>query len=182
MGRLADSKLALLLAAVQELKADFNLLRANFLNGAFTKGGLTEGTNSGTIKTANTINFAINGQLYTKAATDNIACTAAAAQAVSTYCLYLVCIDSSGTVSTVKGTEVATDTAVLPARTADTAVIGAFKIATDGTHTYTAGTTDHSAAGITATYYDLCFANSGVDANTAIAGALPSDVADLYAV
>lgn len=154
---------------IDELKADFNLLRANLFNASLTAGGLAEGTNAATIKTVNTINYVVDGQLYTKAATDNIAITATAQQAISTFCLYLVTVNAAGTVTVTKGTEVASDTAVLPARPASSAVIGAFKIATDGVTTYTGGTTDNGAAGITDTYYDLMFANSGADAATAVA-------------
>ena len=154
-----------------ELKADFNLLRLNLVNACYVSAGLAEGTNANTIQTASAITYMIGGQLYTKAATDNIAITAGAQQAISTYCLYLVTINAAGTVTTTKGTELGTDTAVLPARPASEAVIGAFKIATDGATTYTAGTTDNGAAGITDTYYNLGFANSGADAATAIAAA-----------
>lgn len=153
---------------LDELKSDLNLLRNNFLNCSLTAAGLAEGTNAATIKTVNTVNYSIGGQLYTKAATDNIAITATAQQAISTFCLYLVSIDAGGTVTVTKGTELGTDTAVLPALPASSAPIGAFKIATDGATTYTGGTTDNGAAGITDTYYDLMFVNSGADASTAV--------------
>ena len=154
-----------------ELKADFNLLRTGLLNGTHQAAGLAEGTNANTIKFANAFSFSVAGQIYLKAITDNIAMTAAAVQAISTFCMYLVTIDTAGTVTITKGTELGTDTAVLPARPANQAVVAAFKIATDGATTFTSGTTDLGAAGITDTYYDLMFANSGADAPTAIAAA-----------
>jgi hypothetical protein len=154
---------------IDELKSDLNLLRLNFLNCCLTAAGLAEGTNAATIKTVNTANYSIGGQLYTKAATDNIAITATAQQAISTFCMYLVSINAAGTVVVTKGTELGTDIAVLPALPASSAPLGAFKIATDGATTYTGGTTDNGAAGITDTYYDLMFVNSGADASTAIA-------------
>ena len=138
---------------------------------ALNAAGIAKGTTDATIKIAATdpagVHYMIDGLAYYKANTDNIAITAAAQQAASTTCLYLVCIDSAGAVTTVKGTEVATadltaGTAVLkwPTPTSGTCPIGAFKIATDSTHTYTAGTTDNSATGITATYYDLAIVPS----------------------
>jgi len=161
---------ATILTLINETKADFNLLRQNMFNCSMGACGLAEGTNANTLKTANAIDFNIAGQLYSKAATDNIAMTAAAEQAVSTYCEYLVTINASGTVKVTKGTEVATDTAVLPSRPADEAVIGSFKVVTDGSTTFTSGTTDLGAAGLTVTFKDLMFTNSGADVATAIAG------------
>ena len=126
------------------------------------KAGLTIASTASKIKTANAIDYAINGYLYSKAATDNIAMTAADEQTAGTSCLYLVCIDSSGTVSTVKGDEVsATDLAAgkpltWPQPTSnDVVAIGAVRVDTSASATFTAGTTDLSAAGITDTYYDL---------------------------
>jgi hypothetical protein len=148
-------------ALVNEIKADYNLVRANSLNVSLAAGGLAEGTNAHTIKTTSTVPFVIGGVFYSYTATDNIAITACAQQAVSTYCLYLVSINAAGTVTTTKGTAVATDTAVLPALPAASAPLGYYKIATDSSHTYTAGTTDHSAAGITATYADLMSVSGG---------------------
>jgi hypothetical protein len=107
------------------------------------------------------VDYAINGILYHKADTADIPITAAAVQADLTTCLYLVCLDSSGTLSTVKGTEVLTanltnGTAVLrwPTPVADTCPIGAVKVANSG-GTFTAGTTEFSAGTVTDTYYDL---------------------------
>lgn len=154
---------------LDEIKADFNLLRAQVLNSAGEDPDLAEGTNSATIKTTDACSYTIAGVTYEKAATDNIAITAAAEQAISTYCLYLVSINSSGTVTVTKGTATATDTAVLPALPASSAPLGYFKIATDGVTTYTAGTTDNGAAGITDTYVDLTVMDSGTSASTAIA-------------
>lgn len=130
--------------------------------------GLAEGTNANTLKTTLDANYSIAGVQYTKGVTDNIAMTALAQQAISTYCLYLVQINAAGTVSLKKGTSVATDTAVLP--TADNANIsmGAFKVQTNGSTTFTSGTTDLSAAGLTVTYYDIDTAHCGRFINQAI--------------
>ena len=118
--------------------------------------GLIEGTNANTMKTANAIDFCIDGILYTKAATDNIAMTAAVVQAVSTHCMYLVSIDKAGLVTTTKGVEAAVaDDIFLPSTPALNCVVGAFKIVTDASTTFTSGTTDLGATGITDTFFDL---------------------------
>ena len=130
------------------------------------KAGLGEATTTaGAIKVAAPngagVDFCIDGNLYHKADTDDIAVTAAAVQADLTTCLYLVCLNASGTLSTVKGdavltADLAAGTAVLewPRPAAGTCPIGAVKVATSGA-TFTAGTTDLGAAGVTDTYYDM---------------------------
>lgn len=123
-------------------------LRDIFLNRTFGMAGLAEGTNANTIKTSNAVSYSINGQLYYKAATDNIAMTACAAQADLTACYYLVTINASGTVKITKGTD---GVAALPEAPANEAILGAFKIVTSGA-TFTSGTTDLGAATVTDTY------------------------------
>lgn len=124
---------------------------------AYTTGVWAEGTNSGTIKTTATLAYSINGLMYTKAATDNIAMTAAAQQAVLTDCAYLIEIDSSGTVATVKGTAVANGgTIVVPPPSAATKCpVGYFVVSLANAATFTAGTTDLSATDVTATFFQL---------------------------
>ena len=117
---------------------------------------LAEGTAAATVKTTNAIDFCINGIAYSKAATDSIAIQAGAVQNVSTHCMYLVSIDKAGLVTTTKGVEAAVTADIfLPSTPALNCVIGAYKIVTDASTTYTAGTTDNGAAGITDTYFDL---------------------------
>ncbi len=107
--------------------------------------------------------FCIDGILYNKAdSATNVPLTAAAIQPVLTKCIYLVCINSAGTIATVKGDAVLTadltaGTKVLrwPQLPVDTAPIGAVKITLASTATFTAGTTALDAANVTATYYDL---------------------------
>lgn len=133
--------------------------------GALSSAGLAEGTNAATIKTAAPngagTDFGINGLAYHYADTDNIAVTAHSAQAADTKCLYLVQVNSSGTISTVKGTEqLTTDLTagkkvlVWPRPEANKAALGGYKVATVAV-TFTNGTTDHSAAGVTVTYYNF---------------------------
>ena len=108
------------------------------------------------------IDFCINGVLYHKADATDIALTVHGVQAALTTCIYLVCLDAAGTLSSVKGTEVLTadltaGTKVLqfPTPVADTCPIGYVKVATAAATTFTTGTTELSAVGITDTYVDL---------------------------
>lgn len=74
---------------------------------AFTAGGLAEGTNAGTIKFAAAVAYAIDGVLYSKAITDNIAMNVQGDNLVVPIGYkrqYLVCLDTSGTVKTYAGT------------------------------------------------------------------------------
>jgi len=132
-----------------------------------SKAGLAEGTNSATIKTVAPngagVDFAIDGVLYPYADTDNIAVTAATAQADLTSCLYLVCASAAASpaITVVKGTEVLTasltsgdDVLEWPEPTAGTCPIGGFKVVNSG-GTFTAGTTDLGAGTVTDTYYDF---------------------------
>lgn len=132
----------------------------------FSKAGLAEGTNAATIKTAAPngagIDFAIKGLGYHYADTDNIAVTAHPVQAALYSCLYLVQINASGTVSTVQGTaqltaDVTNGSQVLqwPQPSDNNCPIGGYKVAVASGYTFTNGTTDHSATGITVTYYDF---------------------------
>lgn len=122
-----------------------------------------EGTNSATLLTTAAVDFLIDGRLYEKAITDNIAITACAQQATLTTCLYLVTIDTAGTVTTTKGREILTadltagnDVLEWPACPSGECPIGAFRIVAASGYTYTAGTTDNGATGITDTYYEVC--------------------------
>lgn len=108
------------------------------------------------------VDFSIEGMSYHKADAATAAITAAAEQAVATTCLYLICLNSSGTVSSVKGVETLTadltnEVGVIlwPTALDGTCPIGAVRVETDSTHTFTAGTTAFSATGITDTYLNL---------------------------
>lgn len=114
---------------------------------------LAEGTNAGTIKTTNAISYSINGILYTKAATDNIAVNALPAQAAGTTRWYLIQIDSAGAI-TLKQSAVATPLA-LPDPDNDKCPIGLLKIVTANAATFTAGTTDLGATDVVDTFYDI---------------------------
>lgn len=131
----------------------------------FSKAGLAIGGTTSLAKIAAPngagVDYAINGLFYHKADGDDCIAFTDLDQADLTTCLYLVCLDSSGTVSVVQGTAVLTasltaGTAVLrwPTPTANTCPIGAIKIATNG-GAFDGGTTLLGAATITDTYYDF---------------------------
>ncbi len=135
--------------------------------GAATVGPtMLEGTNANTIKSTVATTFAIDGIIYAKAITDNIAMTALAAQAADTTCLYAICANSSGTISIVKGVEKGTASATqasesmeYPEATAGTCMISAMKIVT--TVAYTCGTTDLGTSGVTETFQNILQPPSG---------------------
>lgn len=131
----------------------------------FSKAGLAEGTNANTFKTnapnGAGIDFSIDGVAYHFADTDNLAFTAAAAQADLTTCLYLIQIDSAGTLSSIKGTEELTADLVAgkrvlhwPEPAAGKCPIGGLRVKLTGT-TFTAGSTDLGAANVIDTFFDF---------------------------
>lgn len=108
------------------------------------------------------IDFAIDGIAYHKAdAATVLPLTAATAQAADTTCIYLIQVDSGGTVSSVKGTEelnadLSAGKRVLhwPEPADNKCPIGAVKVKTVAV-TFTPGTTALDAAGLTVTYYNF---------------------------
>lgn len=133
---------------------------------ALGKAGLGEGTNAATLVQAAPngagLDYVIDGVAYHKADGDNIAMTALPVQAVSTKCLYLIQINAAGTISVKKGVEVTTADLTAeagnlqwPQPDDDNCPIGGFKIETDASITFTSGTTDLGASGITDTFYDF---------------------------
>lgn len=108
------------------------------------------------------VEFAIDGIAYHKAdVATNAPLTGGTVGLLST-CLFLVCVDSAGTLSFVKGDDVLTadltaGNAVLrwPTPPAGTCPLGAVKVATASSATFIAGTTALDAADITDTYYDF---------------------------
>jgi hypothetical protein len=134
----------------------YNIEQANSGFLSLTAAGLAEGTNSGTFKTVNTLTFTNNGVFKSKAATDNLALSAGTALAASQACLFAVWINTSGTVTTTQGPIVAAgDPCPVPGQsTANVTLVGLIKITTSSAATFTPGTTDFSASGITDDFYD----------------------------
>ena len=103
------------------------------------------------VATANTITFMIDGKMYSKVATTAIVVTGGIL-AISSFRWYVVQVDSAGTMTIVAGTD---NAAWLPALTDGCCIVGAFKVVTDSSHTFTPTSTSLVAAGITTTYFDL---------------------------
>jgi hypothetical protein len=133
---------------------------------------LATGTAGATIKTTNAISFINQWLLKVKAAADNIAIAAGTVVPISSFCKFLVCLQANGTVTFTQGNIAATaGAALLPAVPQNETPLGYFQIATNGATTYTPGTTLNSAAGITATYVDLVWPDSGTQAQAAAGSA-----------
>lgn len=148
---------------------------------ALNSGALAEGTNANTIQIATAINFVIDGQFYSKAITDNIAISYSGAtvyqaaaggiQAVNggftggvngSTRIYGIFLSTAGAVSILPGpivdsAELAAGRIALPFPTAPRGVcpIGALRIALTAGTTFTPGSTDLSASGVTDTFYNL---------------------------
>lgn len=138
--------------------------RALHGNRAFTAGGLaiTAGGAAATFKTVNTINFIINGIFYAKTAAAAGAFSTDATvyiQPVSTTGYYIVALNAAGTFKTIPGRNgnvVEGPTYGFLPDIADTLCpVGIIKVVTDSTHTFTPGTTNLDAAGLTVTYTDI---------------------------
>lgn len=131
-------------------------------NYATTVAGVAEGTNANTFRIVNATNYSIAGLGYLKAATDNLAFTAGhTALGNSQRCAFFVCLDTAGTVTTIQGDIVTPSpsgevrrAAEIPNPT-DRVVIGAILVTTGSSATFTPGSTDLSAAGVTGTYYQF---------------------------
>ncbi len=129
-------------------------LNSGFLS--LTAAGLAEGTNANTFKTTNTLTFTSNGVFKSKSATDNLAFSSGTALAASQACLFGVWIDASGNVTTSQGPIVAAgDPCPVPgAPAANRTLVGLIKVTTSSSGTFTPGSTDLSASGVTGAYYD----------------------------
>lgn len=130
---------------------DHDVLRSLIGTACHGKAGLAEGTNAATIKTATAVTYSIAGKAYSKAATDNLAFSAGhAVQADGTTRYYGVALDSSGAIVTTQGDA----GGEMPEKVSGTCLIGFIKVVCSG-GAFTPGTTDLSAAGVTATYLDV---------------------------
>ena len=134
----------------------YNIENANSGFLSLTAAGLIEGTNSATFKTVNTLTFTNNGVFKSLAATDNLTFSTGTALGNSQACLFAVWVNASGTVTTTQGPIVASnDPCPVPGQsTANVTLVGLIKVATSSSATFTPGSTDLSATGITDTFYD----------------------------
>jgi len=134
----------------------YNIAEINSGCVSLTAAGLAEGTNANTFKTVNTLTFTNNGVFKSLAATDNLTFSTGTALANSQACLFGVWVNTSGTVTTTQGPIVASgDPCPVPAQaTANTTLVGLIKVTTSSAATFTPGSTDLSASGITDVFYD----------------------------
>ena len=129
-------------------------LAASALNRSNSGGGLAASATPATVKIATPIQYTIAGVNYYVAANPWITGLSASQQAASTYCYYLISVNSAGAFTVTKGLERSTDTATLPELPASSAPVGYVKVVTGATP-FTFGTTSLAAAGLTVTYADL---------------------------
>jgi len=147
-------------------------LNSRVLGGAGTWGtagidtaGLAAGT-SGTkgIKVGSSIDYTIDGVVYSLAADNDIAIPASLGeQAEDTFCKYLVSVGTNGTAAASAGGVTITKgntvedlaDAKLPDLPEEQCAIGYFTVNTTGGYSYTAGVTSIDDANIAVTYADL---------------------------
>lgn len=134
----------------------YNLEEANGGYLSFTSAGLAEGTNANTFKTTATLTYTANGVFASKNATDNLTFSSGATVVpVSSACLFAVWINAAGTVTTTQGPIVgAAEDCPVPATVGGLTLVGLIRVVTDGSTTFTAGSTDLGASGVTDTYYN----------------------------
>lgn len=150
---------------VNELKANYTLLRNQILNQCYDSAGWSGSTT--TLIMTSPVEYSVSGIRYFKTAA-TMTMTTAAIQAQSTYCLYLLSLSTTpgADVTVTKGTAVATDTAVLPEVPTGECPVGYVKIWTESA-AFTSGTTSLGTLN-TPTYYNISVVPSGDDASAAI--------------
>lgn len=135
----------------------YNIEQMNSGYVSLTAAGVAEGTNANTYKTTNTLTYTSNGVFKSKGATDNVAFTSGIGTVPpASAALYAVWIDSAGNFSNTRGPVVAAgEPCPVPTASATgLTLVGMIKVTTDGSTTFTPGSTDLSASGITDAYMD----------------------------
>jgi len=144
--------------------------------------GFAAGTTAGTFKTNNAVNYQIAGRVYQKAATDNIAFTpmpkavtpAVPVVPANKTQVYFISVDPAGNCFFEQARSSVTDAGVLrgmggsstgagynpsayewPTESNGFAIIGAIKVATNASGSFTAATTSLAAANQTVTFYNV---------------------------
>nr|BDD47848.1 hypothetical protein 21 [Burkholderiaceae bacterium] len=136
----------------------YNLNQSNGGFESLSAAGLAEGTNANTFKTTATLVYTSDGVFKSKGATDNIPFSAGhTQQAASTTCLYGVFIDAAGNITTSQGPIVPSgDQKPFPtAPAANLTCLGLIQVTTNGSTTFTAGSTDLGAGGVTDAFFDV---------------------------
>ena len=141
-----------------ETKSDYNNSRSGMQAMNLSKTGLASSTTSTIIGTCT---YSIGGVMYYKGS--QTAALSAAAQTANTSCRYLVSLNTSGTATCTKGTEVADTggsgsvTTTMPTLPASHCPVG--YIVVNASAAWTLGTTGYGVA--TTTFYDLSFIDGG---------------------
>lgn len=131
-----------------------------------SKAGVAIGGTATKVKTAapngSGTDFVIKGILYHLADTDDFWTLSGSVLAVSSSVIYLLCVNAAGTMSIVEGDAVLTANITSgytslkwPQPGESVCPLGAVRVDTNASVTFTPGTTNLSAAGVTDTYYDL---------------------------
>lgn len=121
-----------------------NLLKA-LRNRCFTLGTLAMGSTTTAIKTTNTLQFAISGVNYSKAAEDNVVVSGMTNTGAGQFCKVRVEVNSAGTLGFVQGGFAGNQAeARIPTRSASKATVGYIEIPAS----FTFGTTDMNASGV----------------------------------
>lgn len=146
-------------------KGNYDKLRKMLINACMDKGGLAKGTTTTQPKTVNSVDFRVNGVLYTKAATDPLGAFSDGflGLEINQEAYYLMLLDDQGAFTTLEGTIVAKDAGcVLPEVPADKCAIGAIKVVTTDPGTFTPNTDDLDDTGDkVVTFEDLAMMHNG---------------------
>jgi hypothetical protein len=132
-------------------------------NRCFTKAVCSIG---GTVQKARinaTVEYCIDGQMYTKASTDDLfTFTDTTVQPISTTCYYALVMNTSQTGEIINGTPVLTASitagtarAVLPDIPETKCLVGAIKVVTDATGTFVPATDGLDDGAVTDTYFNF---------------------------
>lgn len=171
MAKLSDMTLAPLVALLGFMTLNKPVLAINAASAA-------------TVKTTNAVNYTSNGVSLSKAAlsAQSIAVThtmngtvagGAYVQPASTTVYYTLGVDNAGAITVSQGSYAgqnnsvvqagvsAVGTGAVPDVPAGVTPFGVVKVVTNGSTTFTAGTTALDAAGVTATYFDVAVLPSG---------------------
>ena len=118
-------------------------------NMVFSKGGLAELASPGAaVRTTAAVAFSNGGLMYSKAAIASQALSGTVVP-ISTTAYFVLSLDASGNVTVNQGT------GALPDVADSLTPFGIIKVVTNGSTTFTPGTTATNAAGVTVTFYDV---------------------------
>lgn len=126
-----------------------SVVASRFFTGVVTFVDVARASTANRIRLTGGANYFIKDQIFYKAATDNIVVSALAAQPDATTRYYLIQIDATGAVSVLAG-----NARRVPTPSTGNAALAVMKVVTNGA-TFTPGTTDLNAAGVTTTFANL---------------------------